>query len=102
MKTITEFSGILLQQAAGAQQAFLAAHPPVEEPAAEPPPAAEPTAEVAPAADTPEEAAAQPQSEEASAAQEVRRPSLRQAVNLRGSGVRTSRRNGSARSWYRT
>jgi hypothetical protein len=71
MKTITEFSGILLQQAAGAQQAFLAAHPPVEEPAAEPPPAAEPTAEVAPAADTPEEAAAQPQSEEASAAQEV-------------------------------
>ena len=70
MKTITEFSGILLQQAAAAQQAFLAAHPPVEEPADKPTSPAEPAAEAAPPADTSEEAVAEPQSEEAPVAQE--------------------------------
>jgi hypothetical protein len=71
MKTITEFSGILLRQAAEAQQAFRAAHPQVEEKPAEPAAIAEPAAEAAPAGDTLEELAAEPQAEAASAAQDV-------------------------------
>ena len=79
MKTITEFSGILLRQAAEAQQAFRAAHPQANEhptePAAEAVPAAETpgqtAVEAAAAAETPEQAAAETPAETDPAAQDV-------------------------------
>ena len=55
MKTITEFSGIVLRRAAEAQQAFRAEHP--QEPKAEPAPEAAPPAEENSSAAEPAEAA---------------------------------------------
>jgi len=68
MKTITEFSGILLRQAAEAQQAFRAAHPQAEE---QPAAAAQPAAEAAPAADVPEEPVAETPPDAGPAAQDA-------------------------------
>ena len=70
MKTITEFSGILLRQAAEAQQAFRAAHPQAEEQPAEPKAATQPAAEAGPAADMPEEPVVETPAEAGPAAQD--------------------------------